>query len=479
MKNTQLKIVMLLALIALQFTSCDNEPLEGQFTIEEEPIGTAGPGEFRAVVGEDNFFADTIEAVFITDSNSLVLSGTIAATGQKIELGVEGVGQGTYSLAYTGTTESRGVYYDPVSLDRPYKTFILAGGNGQMSVTDLDSALQIVSGTFQFNALREVLDDAGNVVIGADGTPIYEEVAITIGSFNTIPFTVIETNDDQTDDDDDEDPIDPEDSFFAKVDEINFVPTSIDVIETEVGGIPMLNVVGTNAAGAKIRIDIPRSQGTGTFAFETDISDGTDLIALYNNGNGGENLSSNPGTITITEFGSATGKLAATFQFTGTDPLGIDPTVVEITEGAFAVDFIDNGTTITNEFNADVDGIPYAASMIEVIQQDFLGMDVLAINATDSANNQYIQVNFPKDLAVGSYAMSEMQVIGDEVSSLYVPDIGVSGNFSSTVGTLTITSFDAVNQIYEGSFSFTGEDLSGNDPTIYDISNGSFIIQVQ
>src|SRR5690606_26036772 len=100
--------------------------------------------------------------------------------------------------------------------------------------------------------------------------------------------------------------------------------------------VHMIKVEAKSNTGELIRIDVPRSLGIGTFDM-ANISDGTKLIALYNAGNGAENLTSNPGTITITEFDLELGILTATFSFTGNDPLNQIPDTVEVTEGSFTV----------------------------------------------------------------------------------------------------------------------------------------------
>ncbi|MEM7087646.1 MAG: hypothetical protein AAF489_15805, partial [Bacteroidota bacterium] len=60
---------------------------------------------------------------------------------------------------------------------------------------------------------------------------------------------------------------------------------------------------------------------------------------------------------------------------------------------------------------------------------------------------------------------------------LHNPDIGNSILFASEPGTLTITSYELSSGIVEATFSFTGVDPAGNDPTQFDITNGVFVIQ--
>ncbi len=112
------------------------------------------------------------------------------------------------------------------------------------------------------------------------------------------------------------------DVFFAKVDGVDFDSESVTTTLNEVAGVSVVKIVAVNEAGEIIRIDIPEDLGLGTHDMEA-LSDGTKLISLYNPAAIGENLTSNPGTITITKFNTFTGIIEATFNFTATDPLGI------------------------------------------------------------------------------------------------------------------------------------------------------------
>ena len=51
MKKLQLLNWMLVALIAFTFSACDNEPLEGEFIIDNGGGGAAEEGQFVATIG--------------------------------------------------------------------------------------------------------------------------------------------------------------------------------------------------------------------------------------------------------------------------------------------------------------------------------------------------------------------------------------------------------------------------------------------
>jgi hypothetical protein len=230
-----------------------------------------------------------------------------------------------------------------------------------------------------------------------------------------------------------------------------------------------------------MRIDIPEGQGTGTFQFMDPISDGTKLIAIYTSPVGNTFTSDvGSGSISITEFGTTTGKLAATFDFVGTDP--IDPgntTQIPVTDGIFNVDYLDNSGGIENSFSAEINAIAYIPTSITVSQAPFQGATLLSVTSVDDLTNQSLTLSFPIDIEAGSYEMMPSFVDGTEKVGYYNPDIGNSILFTSNPGTLTIDSYEQSTGIIEASFSFTGTDPAGNDSTEYAITNGQFTVQIQ
>ncbi|WP_339831379.1 hypothetical protein [uncultured Altibacter sp.] len=349
----------------------------------------------------------------------------------------------------------------------PYVSFAALGGTGELTITNLDMDALTVSGTFNFIGGRFALDADGNPILDGSGNPVIENVTLSDGAFNTVVFTIEDDGNGNA-----------EDEFYAEVEGSVFEDISLTVSETTVGGFDMLNLVAIDTTGAMIRIDIPKDLGVGTFDFFTGISDGTKLIAVYNAGTGGENLTSSNGSITFTEFGNITGKLKATFSFTATDPLGTDPTVVNITEGSFSVDYVDNSSPITNELTAEVDGVAFAASLIDIVETTVNDVPVIFISAEDETNTQFIRLNFPSSIEVGMYPLMPAIVDGTENVGLFIPDTDTPRNFNSSSGTLEIISYDTVSGIIEGRFQFTAEDLTGQDPAIYEITTGIFTVQL-
>ena len=468
MKKFQLFNWILIAFIAIQFTSCDNEPLEGEF-LQDEDVINVEEGGFIATVDGSGFIAETASGTMSTE-NLLVLTG-ISSTGEKIVLTVEQASVGVFDITGGLGNLNSGLYADAENPFNPYISAGIFGGLGTLNIIELDDVALTVSGTFSFTGVRIALDADGNPIIGADGNPELEFIEITSGEFNKIVYVLEDDGSGNT-------PI--EDDFFAKVDGVDFIPEAITTSVNEIGGVPVVKIVAVNDQGAVIRIDIPEELGVGTFAMEA-VSDGTKLISLYNPNTGGENLTSNPGTITITKFNTFTGIIEATFSFTATDPIEVDPTIAEITEGSFEIDYIVTpGETITS-FTAEVDGVFFNPDSILVEETFFNGVSRFSITVlkTDLGTGviEKMGLFFPTDIEVGFYPMTNVLIDGTEIFGQYSPDFGNSNIYRSNPGVLTIVDYDEEARIIEGTFSFSALDILEQDPTVYEVTNGEFTLE--
>jgi hypothetical protein len=466
MKKFQLLNWMLVAFLAFQFSACEDEPLEGEFPQEE--VNEAGEGEFVATVGGEAFMAESATAV-MNDMNDMVIIGTRPTTGETITLVIENAAVGTFDITAGTGNENSGSYSDTSQQLNPYISAGVFGGSGQLNITEIDTDAFTVTGTFSFVGVRIQLDSEGNPVIDGDGNPVLETIAITNGAFNSIeldinggPGSPVGTNDD----------------FFAKVDGIDFTPDlMLAATRVEIGGIPVINIVAVNAAGDQMRIDIPENTGTGTFAMES-ISDGTKLIGLYNAAGPGEALTSNPGTITITQFNTLAGLVEGTFAFTATDPLNQDPTVVEITEGTFSVHYEAAASNPNNSFIADIGGEAMGADFVDATEFDLSGVPTVTVRGYSSTSGENIEITFPKDLAPGSYDFVSEQIPGESVA-IYQVTVGGTSYVSTDGAIVVITNDLATGGTINAAFLFFAEDLSGTNPETFTITNGEFTVELE
>lgn len=458
MKNNRLWSWTLSALIAFGFLACDNEPLEGEFVTDDG--NNTDVGAFVASVNGENFEADDTSAQL--NNGILTVSGT--DNGNVIILTASNVGECTFDLS---ATSNLGSFVPDGETASPYQSSDLLGGSGTLTIDTYDPDAQTVSGSFSFTGVREIPDGTGGTVT--------ETVVISDGFFNEIPFDVIAGDTDPYDCDTGGGGgggtglEDPDDSFYALVDGTEFVDVTLESEELMVGTNNVVKVTATTSEGGQMQFFIPPNLGVGTYDFEP-IFNGSNLTASYTAGDGSESLTSSVGSITFSEFGMFTGKMAATFEFTGTDPTGGDPTIVAVTEGAFNIDYLPDSGTIENEFIGDIDGEEYIPTTIEIVQNPFEGQTMVNVTTINEDTNQSVSLSFPIDITTGIHEMSEFVVTGEEVVGIFNPDIGNSILFKSNPGTMTITSYQYGNGVIEGSFVFTAIDPLGNDPSTFEIS---------
>lgn len=87
-----------------------------------------------------------------------------------------------------------------------------------------------------------------------------------------------------------------------------------------------------------------------------------------------------------------------------------------------------------------------------------------------------MELTFPLTITEDTFDMETEVIVGDEIVARYTPLVGTSITYISSPGILTITNYDIDNGIIEGIFNFTGRDGSGQDPTVYQVTNGSFLV---
>ena len=478
---------MIVPMIVLLFASCDNEPIDPNFPIIEEDV-ILEPGEFVATIDATNMFnAGASTAVLDTDG-FLVITGANQGSGSILSLSVENAEVGAFSLNASASTLNSGVYIVLEQAANPYTTATEIGGSGSMMITELDMTAQVVSGTFSLIAKRVKLDSNGNPVTDSGGVTVKETVTITEGEYFQIPFTIEEAG---TGGPDDDDPMGPDgetnvsNSFEAFVDVDGaggnqFVGTSIFTELATVGGIPVVRILALNDAAESIRIDIPEALELGTYDM-VNLSDGTELIALYNDGQGTANLTSNPGTLTITDFSKSTGRIVGTFAFTGTDPLNNKMNVLEATNGVFTIYYEPNPENVPEPFAVTVDEVVLTTTVIESGVFLFAGSDVEVFTFTGADDLQSVTVTFPRAITTGTYTMVPEQIDGSEVIGYYTPDttILVPQVFTSITGTLDVNSYDTITGNIEGTFSFSATDPTGQDATVYEITEGTFFFTIE
>jgi translation elongation factor EF-1beta len=486
MKKFQLLNWVFIALMAFQFTSCEDEPLVGTFPQQENPSDGL-PGAFTASINGVPFTANTISAVVFADGLFTIIG--VNGSNNAITLSVPIVAEGNFILTDTPETDNFASYTDAQSAANPYTSASQTGGSGSMVVTSYDETELLISGSFVFEGTRQAADAQGSPIFDSSGDPIIQSVSITNGLFTSIPFTLdMDDGGDPGDGGGDGgDPTEPVEEFFANVDGVEHVDTSLTTTINMVGDEMIFKVEATTAAGALMRIDVPVDTGLGSFEMVSDISDGTKLIGIYNPNLGGENLSSNPGTITFTQFNLADGIMEATFSFTARDPLNQDPAIYQVTEGSFTVFFDPISLPPGVAFRAVVDGLeflpdttpvppPGIADQITISSEEVNMVAVIKVAAI-MMDGREMTLSFPKDIEVGMYVMGTEVVIGDEKVGAYKP-AGTEMVFYSSPGTFTVQSYDLETGVMSATFSYNAEDPTGMDPTVRSVTEGEFNLTI-
>ncbi len=476
MKKLQLLNWMLIAFLALQFTSCTNEPLEGEFP-QQDTSGEIVPGSFTALVNDVAFTAAFTTASVNVDGDFIITG--VSSNNTAILLTASPLANGSYDLTLNPTNNDNGAsYFDVQSETFPFLTLGDIGGGGTLTITNYNETDLIISGTFNFIAARAAVDANGDPITDANGDVIIQNASITQGVFTDIQMTFDENpgGGDPGGGGGSEDPVDV-DQFFALVNGQEHEDQVLTTTLNTVGNDMVFKVEAQTATGSMMRIDIPFDMGIGTFDMEDGISDGTKLIGIYNPNIGGENLSSNPGSITFTEFDTQNGVIVASFSFTARDPLGEDPSVYQVTQGSFTVYFEGTEPPALMPFKAVIDGADFEPSgvndTLEITDQEVNGMNVTFITAT-LENGRTMKIGFPSDIITpGVYPMSTDLENGDETIGLYTRE-GSSIEFVSNPGVLTIESYDQESGDISATFLFTAVNPDGVDPTVIQITEGVF-----
>ena len=485
-KNLFVKTI-LIAIVLLTAVSCDNETLEGEFVddicsfriaSETELRADIEGSDFRTEIDPESEFVQNNSAVFVIheNANHLTLSGFNSDELGFFLLNLNNPTAGTtYELLTddeTGLPDNNDNRPEnPDDFYNPYVTYIPTGGFGVAELTEFNLVEQYASGTFSFTAKRFKRDLFTNeIVLDASGNEIIEELVVNCGNFNRVPFTISDATEGTTGFSTNE--------FFAKVDEVDFEPISITAQRQFLGDDVVINIRALNDVGDLLRIDIPETLTEGTYDM-LSLSDGSQLIGMYNpTMTASENLTSNPGTITITDINIFTGDIEATFSFTGTDPLGIDPAVVQVTEGSFSIDYLPN-TNFNNIIIAEVNGEPYFSNYTEVNTSIFNNITRINYHSEDNETNKSISLILPSTITIGTYEISTTLITGEEVLALYSNEQGVSSTLLANSGTLIINEHNEDTGLVEGEFEYTTMDTTVDPPVEYIISSGEFSLFLQ
>ncbi|MDY0089488.1 MAG: DUF6252 family protein [Flavobacteriaceae bacterium] len=305
MRSKGIIAFLLLFVLGVTFVSCgDTEPVDPALL---DYVGT----------GDDNGNGNNNQPVFKVDFNNqtytatatiaLVTGGSITVSGMKsdgsnVTFLLNGITTGTYPA---NDSENNFISYQPAgSAGYAYISWHPTDENantGAVVVTSVNAQNQTISGTFNFTGYWSNDDEQ------------IAPIVFTNGVFTNIPYVV-------------ENPAG--DTFYAKVNGVEFQDTDIFIAEIEVMEQEFISVIAMDASDQTIRVNLRSNLGVGTHT----VSSGGSAQINYEIPDEFEEYA-NTGSVTIIEK-TAT-RIKGTFSATVSD--GGD--AYQITEGAFDVEY--------------------------------------------------------------------------------------------------------------------------------------------
>ena len=293
---------------------------------------------------------------------------------------------------------------------------------------------------------------------------------IKLLSLALVCLTVLSMNSCSNDDDNDS-PGPGTGQFVATINGESFSVGGTSVGATLFNGI--FNITALNTVTNEVVLVTVENAQVGTFDLGPD--NNGQAVGSYNIN--GQNaflsiLEGGSGSINITKLDVENNLASGTFSFTAVR--GNETVIIE--GGAF--EDIPLVTELqgnpNNAFNADIDGVAFNPDAVNALEVTFQGSTTISITALNNATNQNIGITLPGDITTGTFDFSSLPLPGSIVGQ-YVPDLGGgSTTYSSIDGTITINSVDTAAGTISGTFQFTAGDFTGQDPTTFEITNGTF-----
>lgn len=294
----------LLLFTAFTFTSCEDiEPLDPTVVLNpgdgENPGGETEPGLFKVDFDGQNF-ATSSTLVYI--SGGSIIINAYRSNGENFRFILEGTTVGTYAANQNLVTYSpAGSEYGFMANHPTDEDF----NTGSVVITSINTTNKTISGTFHFKGYWSDFDD--DSVAPKD---------FTNGVFTNLPYTSTNPTGD---------------SFFAKVNGVEFVDNDIFTVESSSGTQNFISIAALNAAEEEITVSVNSSLAVGTYPINGAPNSNVNVIYALPTSDFGTRAAT--GNITISE------KTATRIKGTFTAKVTIDATDYQITEGAFDVEY--------------------------------------------------------------------------------------------------------------------------------------------
>lgn len=298
------KRFFLFASIFAFFVSCNIEPFEGEIP---EKVGNLSSGSLKVDFDSQTYVADIATAS--VSGGIINITGLKGANQELVTLTIFASSTGTYDIGVSSGIETNGAAYNTNSKDGSGDTWVGAtnftDSQGQITITEIDNDNETISGTFFFTGHN----------------PEFGTKEFTNGVFEKVSFASVLV------------PGSSQNSFFAKVDGVEFEEEMVNAIALSSGGISNLGISATIGSTRVLGLNLDPNITSGEYELSTfGIPSG-----LYSK-SFSESFSSDTGKVIITLHDKGNKRIVGTFEFTAKSFLNPDESY-EITEGSFDVTY--------------------------------------------------------------------------------------------------------------------------------------------
>ncbi len=292
--------------ILLIIASCNIEPYEDFINEDENLPDVIQAGTFKVDFDGQTFVADSPVATVI--DNVINITGIKTSTNEGVILTVISNAEGTYQFGVTQNQVEVNAGAYNTNLKGTGETWSsvndFSTSQGEVTITKIDQVNKTISGTFFFTGYHVSL-------------PSKE---FTNGVFTDVSFAAgLVTGTGNT--------------FFAKVDGVEFVEDSVNGVATSLPGLSTIGISATKNSMETIGLSFDSDIDPGDYSFS-----GLSIpIAQYNLSLTDSNLGE--GTFKIISHDKVNKRIVGTFQFTASPLLGGGASY-EITEGSFDITYL-------------------------------------------------------------------------------------------------------------------------------------------
>ena len=303
MKHLKIFTVLFMIASTFTFTSCsdDFEPVDPAVNIpgpnDPDPEPEPNPGTFKADFDGGTYTTSTTTAYV---SGGVIIINALRAQGDSFSILLQGSTVGTYDA------NDNLIVYQPVNTEYGYAGNHPTDENantGSIIITEIDAVNQTISGTFSFTGYW------------TDDTVTVAPKQFTNGVFTDLPFTTSAPTDD---------------TFFAKIDGVDFVQTLIATADTEINNLSFLSIAAQDATQQSITVSVRPTLTVGEYLITGNTT--LDVVQVnYKPAGADFGTAAQSGFVTIVQ--KTPTRIKGTFGATVT----IEGTTYQITTGSFDV----------------------------------------------------------------------------------------------------------------------------------------------